>query len=472
MRSAFVLLLAISIIVVGATMGMTQESPNVEGTLTGVLKVGAIELTVILHIKKQDDKFVGTLDSPDQGAKGIPISQITLEGRKLFVEVKAVGGVYEGTVSEDGSEIVGEWRQSGLTLPLTFKVGGQAPERRRPQEPKPPFPYRVKEVTFVNKKAGITLAGTLTIPKDKGPFPAVVLITGSGCQNRDEEVAGHKPFLVLADYLTRKGIAVMRYDDRGVGKSEGDFVSATTFDFADDALAAVAYLKTRKEINPKQIGLIGHSEGGLVASIVAAQSQDIAFIVMMAGTGVNGEQVIYRQSELIAKAHGASDEAIAKNRAVQERIFAIVKSEQDNEAARQKIQEAMKELVATLTEEERKALIETGIFEAQTKLILTPWFRIFLTLEPTEYLRKVKCPVLAMTGEKDLQVDPKQNLPAIKKALLEGSNRKFLIRELAGLNHLFQYCKTGSPLEYAKIEETMALEALQLIAEWILARTK
>ncbi|MBD0255480.1 MAG: alpha/beta hydrolase, partial [Cytophagales bacterium] len=293
-------------------------------------------------------------------------------------------------------------------------------------------------------------------------------ITGSGPQNRDEELMGHQPFLVMADYLSRRGIAVLRVDDRGVGKSTGDFGAATSRDFADDALAGVNFLKSRQDINPRQIGLVGHSEGGLIAPLVGTRSKDVAFMVLMAGPGVAGEAIIQRQTELIMKANGMAPEGIQSALDLQARMFDILRQETDAARAEEKMTEAVQQATATMTEAQKQASGLTGEgSRTLARRLNTPWFRFFLTYDPKPTLRQVKVPVLALNGEKDLQVTPKENLAAIAAALKEGGNRQVQTRELPGLNHLFQTAQTGSPTEYAQIEETLAPAALQQVGDWI-----
>jgi hypothetical protein len=383
--------------------------------------------------------------------------------------VRSVGGTFRGTFADDNSAIEGIWKQSGVSLPLVLERG-RAPQIRRPQEPAEPYPYLTDEVRYESASAAATLAGTLTVPDSTGPFPAVLLISGSGQQDRDETVFGHRPFLVLADYLTRRGVAVLRVDDRGVGGSTGDVTRATSEDFADDALAGVQYLKARHEIDPERIGLLGHSEGALIAAMVAARSADVAFLVMLAGTGLVGEEILYRQAALIAEANGASEEAISRNRAAQEDIFRVLKEESSGADTEAGLREIMREALGSLTEEERA---EPGVseetIEAQLRPLLTPWFRFFLTYDPRVALREVTCPVLAVNGEKDLQVPAPENLAAIQEALEAGGNSDYAMIQLDGLNHLFQTATTGSPSEYGRIEETMSPSALAIVADWILA---
>jgi pimeloyl-ACP methyl ester carboxylesterase len=304
----------------------------------------------------------------------------------------------------------------------------------------------------------------------------VLLITGSGPQDRDETIFGHKPFLVLADYLTRRGIAVLRVDDRGVGGSSGSTSKSTTADFADDVLAGVAFLKGRPEVNAAEIGLIGHSEGGVIAPLVASRSRDIAFIVLLAGTGLPGDQILSLQAAAILKLAGADAELLARQRALQERIFTLVRQEKDNAAAEKKIRAVLEEALARMKKEDKTGALQSlsglSSADAQVQAALSPWFRHFLDYDPRPALRKVTCPVLALNGDKDVQVPAKVNLKAIADALKEAGNKDVTTQELPNLNHLFQTCKTGAVTEYAALEETIAPAALEMIAQWIAERTR
>jgi fermentation-respiration switch protein FrsA (DUF1100 family) len=447
---------------------------EIEGLWLGSLQVqGGMELRLLFNISISPDGSVNaTMDSVDQGAKGIPVDVITYKDGNLHLGVKSIPGAFDGTLKEDGKTIEGEWKQSGLTLPLVLSRIDEAPDTRREQDPIKPYPYNEEEVTYENKEAGVKLAGTLTTPRSEGPFPAVILISGSGQQNRDEEILGHRPFLVLSDYLTRRGIAVLRVDDRGTGGSTGNVSQATTEDFAGDVLAGIEYLKSREDIDPTRIGLIGHSEGGLIAPLVAVESQDVAFIVLMAGTGITGEEIMYLQSDLIARAEGADNETIARNNALMKSMFTVIKEEKNNTIAEEKLRKLLTDELANMSAEEKQY---SGYSEAnldiQIQQLLSPWMRFFLTYDPRPTLMKVKCPVLAINGEKDLQVPPKENLQAIEEALEAGGNTDYTVKELPGLNHLFQTAQTGSPSEYAKINETISPMALELIGDWISERT-
>jgi uncharacterized protein len=442
-----------------------RRQQGFEGVWWGTLQAGAQRLRVVFRLQRDaDGQLRGTIDSLDQAATGIPISEITVEGNTIRVRSDAVQGEFVGILSDDGKQVAGVWKQGGQELPLNL-TRGEPPAPKRPQEPKPPFPYRTEEVRIPHLKERFELAGTLTIPEGKPPFPAIVFFTGSGAQNRDQEIFGHKPFLVLADYLTRAGYATLRMDDRGVGGSGGDMRTATTLDFADDALSGVRYLQKRKEIDRKRIGLLGHSEGALVCAIAAAKApREVAFLIMLAGTGVPGEQILYRQAELMSRKAGLAEPLIERNRALQQRVFEILKRERDDTKAQDAIYEAMLQSLgagANLPENQKAAL------RAQAANYISPWFRAFITLDPAPYLRKVRCPVLALNGELDLQVDPEQNLPAIERALREGGNKRITIRRLPNLNHLFQKARTGLITEYTEIEETFNPNALEAIRKWL-----
>jgi pimeloyl-ACP methyl ester carboxylesterase len=441
-------------------------SSSVAGTWRGTLKVAAAELHLVFHIDEQDGGLTATIDSPDQGARGIPVSNISFTDGELTLRARVIGGRYDGRLSDDTQSLTGKWRQSGRVFPLEMHRTDDVPSVSRPQDPKPPYPYRELEVVYINSHDRVRLAGTLTIPHGDGPFAAAVLISGSGAQDRDESLMGHRPFVVLADYLTRRGIAVLRTDDRGIGGSGRGAGDDTTETYAGDVRSAVAFLRTLGEIDGDRIGLIGHSEGGMIAAMVAAHSREVAFIVMMAGTGIPGEQILYRQSELLLRAEGHSERMIELNRELQQHLFAVLKSDNDERTIREELDKLIDDIPAA----ERRALLAN--LDAQLALMMTPWFRFFLTYDPAEALARIQCPVLALIGEKDLQVSPQENLTAIRAALKRGDNPDYTVRQLPGLNHLFQTAATGAASEYARIEETIAPAALEFIGDWILERTR
>ncbi len=443
------------------------DKRSVTGSWMGKIAAGAVELRIVFNLSlAEKDSLVATLDSPDQGAKNIKLGSVTLSGENIKISAGALLAEYNGRITND-TTIEGTWKQAGNSLPLNLTKLRKTFEVKRPQEPKPPFPYTSEDVTFLNETGGIELAGTLTIPAGEGPFPAAVLITGSGAQNRNEELMGHKPFLVIADYLSRNGIAVLRYDDRGVGKSKGNYATATSADLATDAEAAYKFLKQNLRINSKAIGLIGHSEGGLIAPILASGSPGIAFIVSLAGPGVSGAEIIERQAADIGRLSGIDQKEIDESAAVNKKLFGILKNEPDNNVASEKMMAYYKEFLEKkdMKPEDREKSVKQ--LQASLSPASLTWMRYFVSTDPSLFWNKVKCPVLALNGEKDLQVAADVNLQAIEKALLKGGNKKYNTAKIPGLNHLFQHCTTGLPAEYGQIEETFSPEALKLISDWI-----
>jgi len=442
---------------------------TVAGSWLGKIPAGGISLRVIFNITLSGkDSLAVTLDSPDQGAKNIKIGPVTLTGKEVNIKAPLLMGEYKGTLTSD-TLITGTWTQAGKSTSLDLKKMKAAFVLNRPQEPKPPFPYTSEDVTFKNEKANIELAGSLTLPKGEGPFPAVILITGSGAQNRNEELLGHKPFFVIADYLSRNGIAVLRYDDRGVGKSKGSPLNATSADFATDAEAAFLYLTSRKEIARGSIGFAGHSEGGLIAPVVASGNPGIAFIISLAGPGVTGEEIIHTQNMDISTISGIDPKEAKEGISINKKLFAVLKKESDNKAAQEKINALYKKILTK--KKESPADIDAAIKQLNASLnpVSYNWFRYFITTDPAPYWKKVKCPVLALNGEKDLQVAAAVNLPAIEKAVKSGGNLSVKTMSFPDLNHLFQHCTTGLPAEYGEIEETFSPEVLDIMKDWILA---
>ena len=347
------------------------------------------------------------------------------------------------------------------------------PDAKRPQEPLKPYPYYSEEITFQNTQANTTLAGTLTLPSTEGNYPVVILISGSGAQNRDEEISGHRPFLIITDHLTKQGIAVLRYDDRGVGKSTGDFKEATTVDFASDVLCAVEYLKTRKEIDGRKIGLIGHSEGGIVAPMVASASKDVSFIVLLAGPGIKIRKLLMMQQELIPRALGASESDVQKSMAISEKAFQMISTSNDRHALKADLAKLIEENYDDIPAMLRPPkLTKEQVIAIQSDMLSSPWYQNLLNYDPASTLEKVTCPVLALNGGKDIQVTPKENLTAISDALMKGGNKNVTVKELPNLNHLFQECETGSLTEYETIEQTLSPIALKEMSDWILQQVR
>jgi pimeloyl-ACP methyl ester carboxylesterase len=434
-------------------LALAQTAP-IAGEWYGTLDAG-VKLPLIFHIKADG---VTAVDSPAQGAKDLP-GKAVLTGGKLRIDLTVPLAAFEGEVSADGKTLTGQWLQGGGKLPLVMTKDAPVPlaAPNRPQTPKPPFPYRAEDVTYLNPASGLKLAGTLTLPPGKGPFPVALLITGSGIQDRDETIGGHKPFLVLADALTRKGVAVLRVDDRGAGGSQaGDLKAATTADFVTDVQAGVSFLRGRADIDPDRVGLIGHSEGGLIAPIAAAKDPKIAFLVLMAGPGVPGEALLRTQARDVALASGAPAAMAQQQTDLVVAANAIVEAQADPAQAKPK-------LIALLTEKG----IPSSTAAMQAEMMTSAWYRQFLTLDPAGYLAQVRAPVLAVNGAKDTQVSAEVNLPAIKAALTQSQD--VTTTALPGLNHLVQTAVTGAPQEYGLIEETLAPSALGLIVDWTVA---
>ena len=437
------------------------------GSWLGNIETGAVTLRQVFNITLTDkDSLTATLDSPDQGAKNIPMGRVIASADSLKIEAPLLLGNYRGKLLND-TLLSGIWTQRGQSLPLNLKKLKARFSLNRPQEPRPPFPYRSEDVTIPNLKFNIYLSGTLTIPEGDGPFPAVVLITGSGAQNRDEAIMGHKPFLVLSDWLTRHGIAVLRYDDRGVGKSQGNYTVATSADLATDAEAALQYLKSRKEIIPAATGLAGHSEGGLIACMTGASDPGVAFIVSLAGPGVKGEEILNRQQADISRLSGLSEAEIKEAADINRRLYNIVKKEKNDIKAEEKVIESYRKILIKQKKSPREVENAVAQFRTSFSAQTYPWFRYFLTADPAGYWKRVACPVLALNGEKDTQVAADVNLPAIERAVKSGGNSKVTVKAFPGLNHLFQNCTTGLPAEYGQIEETISPEVLKTISDWI-----
>lgn len=466
------------------------------GHWQGELGSGARMLPILFHLTLDGEALTATMDSPAQGAVGVPMDPPEFRGDTLVLRLRVAGATYTGVLEGDGDSMVGTWAQGPGRLPLTMarvteaeaqasamdglEAAAVTPEAQptpedRPQTPRPPFPYAAEDVRFPSAAPGVELAGTLTIPPGDGPFPGVVLVSGSGPQDRDETLLGHKPFAVLADYLTRQGIAVLRYDDRGVGESGGEFRTATSVEFSMDAEGAVGYLAARPQVRADAVGIAGHSEGGLIGPMVAARSGSPAFLVLLAGPGTPGSRILVDQARLIGLSEGVPADMLEKSLEVNRELFRILENEADLEVARARIQERLRERISTLSPEERQAVgvpegQEEAFVQGQAAQLATPWFRFFVVYDPVDALRATSVPVLAVNGELDLQVPAEANLEAIRTTLEEGGNDDVTTLLLPGLNHLFQEAETGSPSEYSRIDQTMSPEVMRLVADWILER--
>ena len=454
-----------ALIIFAILTSLSIYAQDISGTWNGILKVQGIQLRIVFNIIQTDKGYSSTMDSPDQGAKGIPVTSTSYEKSILKLAISSLGIQYEGTLDKE-NVFVGTFKQAGQSFPLNLtKENAEKEKVVRPQEPSKPYPYYSEDVRFENIKDNIVLAGTLTLPKKDGNFPSVILISGSGPQNRDEELLGHKPFLVLADHLTKNGIAVLRFDDRGTSESTGDFKTATTFDFARDVEFAIKYLQTRKEINKNQIGLIGHSEGGIIAPLVASENKDIDFIVLMAGSTLRGDKLLLLQKYKIETQMGINKQLVENNQQIFEGAYEIILN---RNLEKEVISDSLSHYFISkygkdLLENQKNALINQ---------LTSPWMIDFIRLDPAVYLEKVSCPILTINGNKDLQVPSKENLEIIENISKKSENSKIEIKELENLNHLFQECKTGLPSEYATIEETFSPIAIEIISNWILKQVK
>jgi len=459
-------LLIIFIVFLAAISAHSQQN-NAIGNWSGKLELPTTKLELIFKISEDSTgNLSAKMDVPAQGAKDLPVNETAATSDSLKLSVAMIMGKFEGAFLND-TTIQGNWKQGGATFPLTLMKAEKVTELKRPQTPQPPYPYKNEEVEYVNPDSGLKLAVTLTIPENAKNVPAVILISGSGAQDRDETIFEHKPFLVIADFLTGKGIAVLRVDDRGVGDSEGNIRDATSEDFADDVLAGIEFLKQRDEIDQEKIGLIGHSEGGLIAPIVATKTDDVDFLVLLAGPGIKGEEILYQQNKLMLKAAGMEDAAIEQNRKLQEAIFNIVLTETDSAKRLDRLQRTFTGGMYPMMSNDRKKAIDV-----QVAAVNNPWFRFFLKHDPYPVLTKVDIPVLALNGAKDTQVPADENLTAIEKALTESGNRNLKTMKLENLNHLFQTAETGAISEYGEIEETISPKVLEIMAEWILEIVK
>ncbi len=432
------------------------QAQTIEGSWKGELEFQGMKLPLILNIKKNGSLYSSTMDSPKQGAKDIPVDKTDFVNNELSFEQKMLGATYKGKLAN--GKIEGTFSQNGMQLPLTFTPNtGNGSALNRPQTPKPPFSYHTEDITFQNPADKNTLAGTIAQPEnfDKNK-PILILITGSGTQNRDEELFEHQPFAVIADDFAKKGIATLRLDDRGIGGSSKGTANDTSYNFATDINTAVDYLVSKGYRN---IGLLGHSEGGMIAPVVATMNKNVKFLMLMAAPGTPTDQLLIQQNERAGKLAGQSDLQTEQSRKVNSGIYRFIKNYSGNDYE--------KDLQQFLTKNFAGQMNETAIQNIQRQTS-SPWFRYFIKFDPDTYLSKIKIPVLAVNGSLDFQVPSKENLEAIGQSLKKAGNPNFKTEEMPGLNHLFQEAKTGAFTEYAEIEQTISPTALDQMTGWIL----
>lgn len=452
-------------------MNAFAQKNSYEGSWHGTLNVG-IELRIVFHIKQENSVFISTADSPDQNAYGLICDTTIVSTDGIRIEMRKLNAIFSGRFTDD-STISGTFVQAKSSSLLLKKGAGTSAVRKRPQTPVSPFAYKSEEVEYDNADKTLRYGATITIPEGSGPFPAALLITGSGAQDRDEDIMGHKTFAVLADALTKNGFVVLRVDDRGVGKSSGNFADATSADFAIDAHTSLNYLLSRSEVNKKKTGMIGHSEGGLIAPIVATQRKDIDFLVLLAGPGVKITQLMSEQNAAILRSVGISEPAVNAYIPLYTKLMTIASTSPDSLTASTAATAAMQEWVVAT---DSGIVREIGFQSNEVrKTILTEllegfagkWFRYFLTFDPQPYLEKLNTKVLALNGEKDIQVIASSNLSGIESSLKKSKTKKYTVKTLQGLNHLFQTCKLCGIQEYGELEETFSPVALKEINDWL-----
>ena len=449
----------------------SARSQDISGHWNGTTKRGDKEITFVFNIKQENATYSTTMDVPTFRIAGIKPSATTFTNGKLIIDGSNVGMNYTGVFNTEAQQFEGIYKEGGIEMVLNLKKGTiKIEDSRRPQEPVKPYPYYEEEVVFKNNEANISLAGTLTLPNKNGKFPVVILISGSGPQDRDESFMGHKPFLVLSDYLTRQGIGVLRFDDRGVGESTGNFGNATTEDFSKDVLSAIAYLKTRNDVDIKNIGLIGHSEGGIIAPLAANNSKDVAFMVLLASTGISGTELSVMQSKTLREFPVKDEVAYEKN--TRKAIAIVISNKGESEIKKELTKhynDFLRPILTSLNVPEKNI---NAFIESQLKTSLQPWSRYFLQYNPADEIEKLQIPVLSLNGSKDTQVNAKINQDAIRQALIKGQNKDYKIVELENLNHFFQECETGKMDEYRKIEQTFSPIALNEIKNWVIEHLK
>jgi pimeloyl-ACP methyl ester carboxylesterase len=447
---------------------------QVDGTWVGELNVGR-KLPLVFNITSKDSMLSVTMDSPEQKAMGIP-ADITINKDSVLILVKVIGGRYVGQ-KIDNFNIKGAWQQAGATFPLALEKKNYVPkESDRPQTPKPPFSYTSENVYYYNADSSIRYGATITLPKDNAKHPAMLLISGSGPQNRDGEIFGHKPFAVIADYLTKKGYIILRTDDRGVGENTGSRSGATSATYAKDALEGVEYLMSRPEVDKDKIGLIGHSEGGMIAEMLAAENKDIDFVILLAAPGVKINQLLTEQNLAITRQAGIKEEMLTAYRPLYENLIHEAQKAKSTEEMEIKLMQEIRKWRAKT--DSLTVAATTGIYDqasedkyldAFVSTLDNAWMKYFIAFNPEPYLKKIDAKVLALNGSKDVQVISKSNLEGIRKTLPKKKGAVQTIQEIEGLNHLFQTCKTCTVSEYEQLEETFSPVALDVMAGWLKA---
>ncbi len=445
---------------------------------SGVLNAGGQKIELRLNLIQNADKtYSSNWDIPAQKVKGLASSKTELLNNQLSVEIKMIGASYSGSLNMSGDKVDGAWSQSGMSFPLNMETVKEGQEEKifiKPQTPKPPFAYNVKDFVYEGNETKLSYGATLTYPKEDKKFPLIILITGSGRQDRDETIFDHKPFAVIADYLTKKGYAVLRVDDRGAGKSTGDFSNSTTADFAQDVEEHIRYAKNLPMIDTNQIGLLGHSEGGLIAPMVAVRNKSVSFVILLAGPGVEIGELMAMQNEMVLKSAGISQEAINTYIPLYKNLMKTIVSINSIQDANAKAIEIVKNWYSNTDKNLVKATTnissESDINKFATTMsetLSTKWWKYFASYNPQIALQKLKCPVLAINGSSDIQVPADANLKAIELGLKKAGNKKGTTMKFDNLNHLFQKCTKCTVQEYGELENTIEPEVLEYIYNWL-----
>lgn len=440
---------------------------DLSGSWKGTLEVMGQKLPLVFHFELEGEEWNGTMDSPNQGAVGIPLSKVLFNGLMVNFELAAGGISYEGLFVEEN--IKGTFKQSGMSFPLDLIKNAEESEKKpilRPQHPEPPFEYLEIPVVFRNPKEDFQLKGTITKPKGEGPFPAVVLVTGSGPQDRNSEIFGHKPFLVMADFLSNSGIVVLRYDERGVGESGGKFSKATTLDFKNDAIYALEFLRDQSFVDNQKVGLIGHSEGGLIAWLVGAELSMADFLIALAPPVVPIPELMLKQTEDISRSTGSPQELVTQQVSINEKFYKMIGNSEDSKEAMAKIPDLVDEIIGGYGLEKEILQQQANSLSSTFEKSINPWFYYFIKTNPEEYIQKVNIPVFAAFGSKDLQVNAAQNGNRLIE-LFQDKQELLRVEVYPDLNHLFQKAETGAVSEYATIEESFNIKVLQDIVSFI-----
>ena len=445
---------------------------------SGILKAGGQKIELRLHLTQNADKtWLSKWDVPAQKALGIPSSKTDWSGSQVSIEIKAIGASFSGNLNAEGNKLEGNWMQSGGTFPLVLEPFSDTIPAKivvKPQTPQPPFSYISKDYVYEGSDTKLTYGATLTFPNESSTFPVLILITGSGKQDRDESILNHKPFHVLADFLTKNGYAVLRVDDRGFGKSTGDFQQSSSEDFALDVEEHIRFVKSLPMINQKKIGLLGHSEGGLIAPMVAARNKSVSFIMLLAGPGIPISDLMGQQNEAVFKSVGMPQQVIDTYIPLYKNLLKTLSQADDVSLGIKQAKEITlnwfnasdKEMVRLTTGINTENDIDAFV-KNMSKELSSKWWRFFANYNPEPILQKVKCPVLAINGGSDIQVVADENLNGIEKALEKGGNKRVTIKKFDSLNHLFQKCTTCTVTEYAELETTIEPDVLAFLLEWL-----